>query len=100
MALLEAMACGLPPVVSNIPGNADVVVEEQNGLLVQPEDEAGLAAALERVLRDAALRARLAAAARETIQHQYSADLMNQRYARLYQQVWQQRHRKLKAYQV
>jgi glycosyltransferase involved in cell wall biosynthesis len=100
MALLEAMACGLPPVVSNIPGNADVVVEEQNGLLVQPEDEAGLAAALERVLRDAALRARLATAARESIARQYSADLMNQRYARLYQQVWQQRHQKLKGYQV
>jgi glycosyltransferase involved in cell wall biosynthesis len=100
MALLEAMACGLPPVVSNIPGNADVVAEAENGLLVRPEDEEALAAALERVLRDAALRARLAAAARETVERRYSADLMNRRYARLYQQVWEQRRQKLKGYQV
>ncbi len=99
-ALLEAMACGLPPVVSNIPGNADVVTQEQDGLLVKAGDEEAWAAALERGLRDAALRARLAKAARETIQGQYSVELMNRRYACLYQQVWEQRRQKQKGYQI
>lgn len=99
-SLLEAMACGLPPVVSNIPGNADVVSQEQNGLLVDAGDERALAAALERGLRDAALRARQAAAARETIVSLYSSEMMNRRYARLYQQVWEQRRQKQKRYQV
>jgi glycosyltransferase involved in cell wall biosynthesis len=100
MALLEAMACGLPPVVSDIPGSADIVTQEQNGLLVAPGDEEGLAAALERGLRDTALAALLSSAARETITSQYSADLMNERYARLYQQVWAQRRQPHKEYQL
>jgi glycosyltransferase involved in cell wall biosynthesis len=100
MALLEAMACGLPPVATAIPGNADVVKQEQNGLLVQPGDEEGLAAALERGLRDRALHERLSAAARETIISQYSSELMVRRYGRLYQQVWEQRRQKQKRYQI
>jgi glycosyltransferase involved in cell wall biosynthesis len=99
-ALLEAMACGLPPVVSRIPGNVDVVAQGQNGLLFTPGDEAELAAALERLLRDVPLRARLSVAARETVVRQYSLDLMNQRYAQLYQQVWEQRRQKQKRYQI
>ncbi|HLW01570.1 MAG TPA: glycosyltransferase family 4 protein [Ktedonobacterales bacterium] len=100
MSLLEAMASGLTPVVTAIPGNTDVVTQEHNGLLIQPGDEEGLAAALERGLRDVALRARLASAARETIQSRYSAELMNRRYAHLYQQVWEQRQQKQKRYEI
>ena len=100
MSLLEAMACGLLPVVTAIPGNADLVKEEENGLLVPPGDEEAMASALERGLSDAPLRARLGTAARETITSRFSADLMNRRYARLYQQVWEQRHHKQKEYQL
>lgn len=100
MSLLEAMACGLMPVVTAIPGNADLVKEEENGLLVAPGDEQAMAAALQRGLSDAPLRARLGTAARETITSRFSAELMNRRYAHLYQQVWEQRHHKQKGYQL
>jgi glycosyltransferase involved in cell wall biosynthesis len=100
IALLEAMACGLPPVATEIPGNTDLVTQDHNGLLFTPGDEAGLAAALERGLSDEPLRARLSAASRATITGQFSVEAMNERYARLYQQVWEQRRQPQKRYQV
>ena len=54
---LEAMACGAPVVVSS--GNALAEVVGSAGLVVDPHDRAGLAAAMERVLTDAALAAEL-----------------------------------------
>lgn len=47
---LEAMACGLPVVACAGSGAAEVVHHEENGLLVEPDDRAGLAAALRRLL--------------------------------------------------
>ncbi len=56
LVLLEAMAAGTPIVASRIEGFADVLTDEQEGLLVPPRDSAALAGALLRLLRDAAMR--------------------------------------------
>ena len=63
MTLTEAAACGTPAVASRIPGHEDAVHDEVSGLLV--DDGAGFAVALDRLLADHPLRARLAAGARE-----------------------------------
>ncbi|MEZ5100658.1 MAG: glycosyltransferase family 4 protein [Thermoleophilia bacterium] len=63
----EAMAHGRPVVASAVGGLADLVVDGETGLLVPPRDPAALRAALDRLLADAALRARLGAAGRERI---------------------------------
>jgi phosphatidylinositol alpha-mannosyltransferase len=57
--LLEAMAAGKPIVASNIDGYRGVLENEEEGLLVQPEDERRLAEALIRLLKDPALRGRM-----------------------------------------
>jgi glycosyltransferase involved in cell wall biosynthesis len=57
-SLLEALASGLVPVVTDIPANRGWLAPGESGLLFPPGDEAALAAALERALGDAALRAR------------------------------------------
>jgi glycosyltransferase involved in cell wall biosynthesis len=54
---LEAMASGTPVVASNIPATREVVRDA--GVLVDPEDDTALAAALERVLTDAVHAAQL-----------------------------------------
>ncbi len=63
--LTEAMAAGLPVVASDVGGIPTVVDDGVTGLLVPPLDPAALAAALDRVVGDPDLRARLAAGARE-----------------------------------
>jgi 2-deoxystreptamine N-acetyl-D-glucosaminyltransferase/2-deoxystreptamine glucosyltransferase len=62
--LTEAMAAGLPVVASAVGGIPEVVRDGETGLLVPPGDVDALAAALDRLVREPHLRARLAAGAR------------------------------------
>lgn len=64
MAVAEALACGLP-IVSTVTGAIPGLVGHDAGLLAPPDDAGALAAVLSRVIGDAALRARLAAGARQ-----------------------------------
>jgi glycosyltransferase involved in cell wall biosynthesis len=65
LTVIEANACGTPVIATAVPGLQDSVRDGETGLLVPPRDEAALAAAMVRVLGDAALRERLARGARE-----------------------------------
>ena len=59
IAMIEAMAAGKPVVASRAGGLADIVLHEQTGLLVKPHDAEDLARALQRLISDPALRARM-----------------------------------------
>lgn len=61
LAVLEAMATGNCVLASNIPGNAELVVPGESGLLFRPGDASDLARQLTTLLTDPALRRRLAA---------------------------------------
>jgi glycosyltransferase involved in cell wall biosynthesis len=63
MTITEAAACGTPAVATNVPGHSDAVVDGVTGLLADAPD--AFPAALDTVLRDDDLRARLSAAAQE-----------------------------------
>ena len=67
-ALLEAMSCGLPVIVSDgAPGPLELVQDGKTGLVVPVNDAPALAAALSRLAKDNGLRNRLGAAARERV---------------------------------
>lgn len=68
MALLEAMAWGLPAICTPVGSIPEVVRDEGNALVVPVRDRAALARALERLANDADLRARIGAAARESVE--------------------------------
>jgi glycosyltransferase involved in cell wall biosynthesis len=68
----EAMAHGRPVIASAVGGLLDAVEHEQTGLLVPPGDTGALRVAVERLLADAVLRARLGAAARERAGEEFS----------------------------
>jgi phosphatidylinositol alpha-mannosyltransferase len=64
--LLEAMAAGTPVVASWIEGFADLIRDEQEGLLAAPRDSEALAAALKRMLSDDGMREEMGKAAGRT----------------------------------
>lgn len=67
VALLEAMYAGLPCIVTRVSGFVDIVTHDVNGYLVEPEDPAAVAAALDRMMEDEDLRRRLGTAGHSTI---------------------------------
>jgi glycosyltransferase involved in cell wall biosynthesis len=71
----EAMAHGRPVVATNVGGLPEAVVDGETGLLVPPGDVSALRAALERLLGDAELRARLGAAARDRVRERFSREV-------------------------
>lgn len=72
MALLEAMAAGLPVVATGVGGSPEVVVDGVTGLLVPPGDAAALADALTRLAQDPDLRHEMGAAGKQRVEAQFS----------------------------
>jgi len=71
VALMEAMAAGLPVVASRLSGIPELVTDGKSGLLTPPGDVAALAAAIRRLHDDPALRERLGRAARATVERDF-----------------------------
>jgi glycosyltransferase involved in cell wall biosynthesis len=71
--VLEAMASGVPPIVTHLPGVTDWIVEHGTGLLVPANDEDALADAMVRLLTDEATRTSMSHAARESITRRFPA---------------------------
>ncbi len=74
ISFVEAAASGVPSVAGDSGGVRSAVLDGETGLVVPPEDDAGAAAAIQRVLGDAALRARLAHGARAAALHRFTWD--------------------------
>jgi colanic acid/amylovoran biosynthesis glycosyltransferase len=67
VSIVEALACGLPVVTTQLTGIPEAVRHEQNGLLVPPDDAPSLAGAIEQIIRDQDFYERLRANARDSI---------------------------------
>src|SRR5262249_46924726 len=79
---LESMATGVPLVSTRVGQVPEISRDGENALLVEPEDDDGLAAAVERVHGDASVCARLVSAGRPTAER-YAEERLDERWAAL-----------------
>lgn len=86
-SLLEAAACGLPIVTTDVPGCREVVQHNKTGLLVPVKTVLPLAQALERLLKDKTLRIKLGKNARTSVVKHFSEELVIQQTLKCYQSL-------------
>ncbi|MFA7322588.1 MAG: glycosyltransferase [Dokdonella sp.] len=84
IALLEASASGLAMVASDVGGNAEIIRNNETGLLVPVANDAALLTALDRLLADADLRQRLGSAASDWVRAHASIEVMSDAYEAFY----------------
>lgn len=88
LVALEAMAAGVPLVATAVTGIRELISDGRTGLLVEPDDVAGMAEAVRRVLGEPDLAKSTANAAAE-VARQHSPAAMAAGYRRVYEQVSQ-----------
>ena len=87
MVLIEAMASGSPVIASNLPGVRTVVEHGHDGLLVEPGDVRGLAAALGQMLGDPQRSSEMGRTGREKVHRLYDWNVIAAKLESLYRQV-------------
>ena len=85
--LVEAMACAVPVVSTDVSGIPELVVAGENGLLVPPEDPAAVAAALQRVHGDPAFAGELGREAAATVRARFDGDRLAAELATLFRRA-------------
>jgi glycosyltransferase involved in cell wall biosynthesis len=91
LALLQAMAAGLPCICSDV-GGVREVLDDDCGLLVRPGDAGALRAAMEKLVADPDLAARLGAAARRRVQERFTLDHCARDHVLLWRQLARSGH--------
>jgi glycosyltransferase involved in cell wall biosynthesis len=86
LSLVEAAACGRPLVATDVPGCRDIARDGVNAVLVPPRNPQKLADALERLIKDAPLRQRLADESRG-VAREFSAERVNATTLALYDRL-------------
>lgn len=86
-SLMEAMAAGLPVLASNIPANAELVVDRQTGHLVEVGDAAGFASRTARLFENPQQARELGQAARQSMLEHHSVEANIDAHVRLYHRL-------------
>jgi rhamnosyl/mannosyltransferase len=88
IVLIEAMACGLPLVSTELgTGTSFVNQHQETGLVVPPNDAAAMAAAINQLLNDEPMRRRMANAALARAKSEFNVETMTARMTALYEDV-------------
>jgi glycosyltransferase involved in cell wall biosynthesis len=90
-AVLQQLASAKPVVAAAAGGVPEVIRHEDTGLLVETGSWQALAQAVERILQDKSLAARLGENGRQMVQREYSLTHMLDRTEEIYSQVWEAR---------
>lgn len=87
MALLEAMAAGLPAISTPVGGIPEVVIHDQTGLLVPPGDVDSLAEALKTLYDNRGTRQRLGKSGRELVSQRYGTEASIESIVKVYNEI-------------
>ncbi len=86
LALMEAMAAGVCPIVTDISGNRDIINHNQNGLVVPPRDAMAMGDAISMILSSAGMARTLGDEAKRTV-GQFGWDRVAERYVEAYAEL-------------
>jgi glycosyltransferase involved in cell wall biosynthesis len=87
IALLEAMALGLPLVASSIPGNRRLISDYKHGRLAPPEDAQTLARVITEQWNDFDRAFHMSRAARNRVQQEYSIEVVARKHLALFEEI-------------
>jgi glycosyltransferase involved in cell wall biosynthesis len=87
IAIVEAMASGLPVVATRVEGVVDIIEEGVDGFLVPPKDPEALAVRILQLLGDPDLRTKIGVKARRKVEANFDIREMTDRMARIYQEL-------------
>lgn len=90
-ALLEAMACRVPPVATRVGGNSEAIRDGVNGYLVPSEDPTAAADRILAVLESSEMARRMGEQARRTIEKRFTVEIMIDRLTDLYSEMLRSR---------
>lgn len=90
-SLLEAAACGLPMVATDVPGCREICRHEATGLLVPAGNAEAIATAIGRLCEDEALRTKLGEQARATVEREFAQTIVVARTIELYEKILDRR---------
>ena len=88
IVLIEALACGVPVLASDLPGVRSVFTDGQEGLLVAPNNIEDLREKIDFILDNETIRKRMAQAARDLAVKRYDNQRLNQQLFKLFRSLW------------
>jgi glycosyltransferase involved in cell wall biosynthesis len=87
MAVLEAMAAGVPVVASAVGSVPDIIENGKNGRLIAPADANGLVSAICHIFDNGQETQQIIRRARETVENRYTAERMASKYGELFERL-------------
>lgn len=87
-ALIEAAACGLAVITTDMPGCRDAIIPNITGLLIPPRDTTALVSAIEKLVNDDDLRKNMGDAGRKLAEERYSIEQVVATHLAIYQKLW------------
>jgi len=87
MAILEAMAAGVPVIAARVGGVPDLIEEGETGFFCDPHNPASMAAALEKILLNPSAAARVTQQARQRARERFHPEAVARRHLEIYREV-------------
>ena len=84
ISTIEALSCGLIPIVNDVDGQREIIKDGFNGFLIKPHDIKSIEEKILLLAKDTELKNKMAKNAKESIDHTFSIDHMIKQHEQLY----------------